>query len=392
VRVQHPDAGRQREQYQDILRQLGTGLVPRYELLHTSATTMSVATAATWKGSDRLILPFHEWRDRSQITGNAADAYTVSVPRWVECSPSAIALTGTSTVGGIVDGVALAASGVYLLWAFLMGPGGSFYGYGLTRRPDYLGTPAATALGASGTVTMASAGTANRYTVGARVLVRNGTALGAEYNQGTITAIPAGGASLTIQYDAVYTGMPAATINTALTAAAGRSVIQLDRQAPWIATQSSTGRTTWEGRPFAYLGSIEVNAASQIAGVRRPGEPRWLETPTTILTPAAPIGIANTVICLRRWIGQHVRLVHLEAAIVTAGGGGGNNTFMSLQGGVNYGRFFTSSINNNSATLRAHASIPVTPLYDSLIATTSVDGGTTLNVSAVLRGWDEGDW
>jgi hypothetical protein len=369
ARVQQPDPGTPRERANREQIGLITPLPARYDLTVTSGTGFTVTPARTWKGTDRLILPFHEWQP----------ADTTGSPLVRECPGGDIA-TGATGIGGVVDGTGAVTAGQYLLWGFLSARGGNFLGYGLTRKPDHAGTvTAGGGLGVPITVTFTTATRGNCYTVGSRVIIRAGTGVTSLYNQGTVTAV----SSTTLQatMDAAYAVTYAPSANTVLPVATAVSVIQTDLLAPWV-SQATQG--TYRETPFTYLGSVEIDATRTIY-LRKPGDPVWASVPFTTITVAG--GASVNVVSLRRWIGRHVRHAYLEGDVLRTGGPGGANTLLTLDTVASYGQLQTSS--TNAATIQGKASdmLSVAPLYSSVRATVTINGATTVTATAFLRGW-----
>ncbi len=374
--VQSPAPGTPRERYLDDQRQLMVPLHPRWHGVAESATAFTIHPDVTWRGSDRLILPFHQWQP--------SFTSPLSRPLLEECPVGSISLT-TTGLGGIVDASGTpATAATYLIWGFLRGLDGGFLGYGITRKPDYVGTSGAAApLGNPVTVTFPG-NVGYAYSVGCRVIVRTSTALSTVYNQGTVTAVTA--TTITATLDAAYTGAGPQTINAAIPAATVVEVVQLDHLAPWVI--GTTQETYGTNVPFALLGTVEVNSGGGIAYFRHPGEHQWPATPITVLSLLG-VGVGNTNISLRRWVGRHVHTACLESDVQITGGPGGPTTVVTVDAGASYGRFIPCATNAATLRGRGHGELNPDPATTGIVARVTVNGASTLNAFVYLRGWTE---
>lgn len=156
----------------------------------------------------------------------------------------------TSTfVGGIVDGIGRKDVD-YLYWAFLDADF-VFAGIGATQKPISTYTAVAAALGANVNFTVATTyGNAFKFTIGARVLIKNNTGTFThtkEYNWGTIISIVSSTVlNITMDSDTEY--------GRAITNAAGGTIEQWDKFRPWVPAGSSQALY----KPYyALLGEVE---------------------------------------------------------------------------------------------------------------------------------------
>lgn len=180
---------------------------------------------------------------------------------------------GDGTVGGLIDGIALAANTDYLVWAFLTKAlNGSIEGIGITTRPRVTGVtmPNPSALGGSVVITVGT-DQGNRFAVGARVLCRNGTtgevngAAGSLWNQGIITATAANTISVTL--DASW-GL-SVNNNTAMNGTTSVEIFQLDNFQPRLGGETDSYN---DGQPYAYLGMLRSDSSSNLDWYRHRGD------------------------------------------------------------------------------------------------------------------------
>jgi hypothetical protein len=289
--------------------QLANPVVPLFEWVTTGARTVEAQDFCYLTGEMGLRVPFRPEAGDSTIPG-------VQVPE----SPLAFNLD-TTGLGGLVDGIALAASTDYLLWAFQTSTlENSLYGVGITSRP-VVAIPAATGvvsgggLGSTGVFNCTTAGHANRVTEGARVLIYEGTTLGSNYNQGTVTDVDTGTNRISVALDAAYSlGL---NTNTTLAGAAAKTLVQLTCFEPRAISETTT---VFDGKPFVYLGSLQTNSSSNIRRTRKRGDLLELITAATFRSQAGITANENVQAGLGNWLPLHAIEVYAIAfANITSG-------------------------------------------------------------------------
>ena len=223
-------------------------------------------------------------------------------------------------IGGRVGGSPfIFPSADHFIWAFAdvnAAPANQFKGFGVTSRPT-IGAVSASATGNFGeTVTLAMpAGQSFRFTVGARVIIRAGTALGAAYNQGVIASIPTN-ATMTVDLDASYAGLSEA--NADLSSASGLTVLQLDKFQPVVFNPAARELFPGGGieHNYCYVGHVQTDSSSNLTGpIRRRGDLLTVLTSeyfnqTGIVTSFTPVNIS-----LSRLIGFGVKVMQSRILI-----------------------------------------------------------------------------
>lgn len=225
-------------------------------------------------------------------------------------------------IGGIVDGTTLAPSVDYLVWAFMdpTDPANEkFRGFGITQRPRSVG--AVTILG--GTVGNASTlfsvtpGDGNGFTLGSRVVVREGVTPGDAFNQGIVTAVQDN--VILVDLDATYGAI--LETNSSLAGLSGLEILQLDSFEPYAKIVILDVQLTFGNFPFCYLGSFNTDSASKIKAVRRRGD--RVRTANVVANVSGNnVTVPPTTICLARWIPFNTNEVKLLLILEVMAGTG----------------------------------------------------------------------
>jgi len=288
----------------------------------------------------------------------------------------------TTRIGGLIDGTTLAASSDYLMWAF-MDPTDStnskFRGIGITQRPQttLASTTSGGGLGATGSTFTVTAGHGNKFTVGSRVVIREGAANGDGFNQGVVTAVAS--ALLTVDLDSTYGAI--SETNSTLASLTGLDILQLDSFEPYL--QSTSDHSVFPGggveHAFCYLGSFQTDSASKIKYVRRRGE-RVLIANSIIFSTGNNASIPATTICLARWIPFNTNEVRLELLIEVLSGNG--DVFLQVKTDANGPADFITTddssmnVGGGGARIVEHDSIIPRMRDCSILFATVVTGGT----------------
>lgn len=167
-------------------------------------------------------------------------------------------------IGGLIDGVNIQSSSLYLLWLVFRSNINEPYGFALTKRPQAMLSSIGSggALGSSLTcdVTNNIQNTAYQFTIGARVSVYLSES---EYNLGTVTSITDGN-TIVIQLD------NDSSYGTALSTS-GHTIKQLDKFRPYDVGKSfSDAAQSMAYENYKLLDScVLINSASEIDQIIR---------------------------------------------------------------------------------------------------------------------------
>lgn len=260
-------------------------------------------------GDAPIILPFR------LLSPDTSDFYQLFQ---MEITDSWALDLNTSTIdlvtftGGIIDGSgAYAADSDYLVWAFIS-PGdvesARFKGFGISKRPITTGVTVTSGggLGAS-TVFNVGANNGYKYTVGSRVLAREGVAVGDDFNQGTVTAIAAN--SVTVTLDAAY-GIANST-NTTLAGTPGVTLLQMNMFEPRMWTSPGTlypgNAAAVDNYQYLYMGMIQSDNDTDVKMFRKPGDIYHLSNAALIFSVSGAAASSNNVVCLSRWTPRNIR-------------------------------------------------------------------------------------
>jgi len=237
----------------------------------------------------------------------------------------------TTRIGGLIDGTSLAASSDYLMWA-AMDPNHSnnakFRGIFFTQRPQTTSasTTSGGGLGAAGSTFTVIAGHGNKFTVGSRIVIKEGDAIGDDFNQGVITAVTS--TLLTVDLDATYGAI--SETNTTLVGLSGLEIVQLDSFEPYL--QSTSEHSVFPGsgveHAFCYLGSFQTDSASKIKYVRRRGE-RVKFVANIVNSIGNNLSVPATTLCLARWLPFNTNEVKVQIFIEVFAGNG--NVFVLVK-------------------------------------------------------------
>lgn len=151
---------------------------PVLDFLKTGNRTIDIEKKILDSGQELLIIPF---------TNRDGIIFPVKYDQW-EIDLDYVGLSSVNNIGGLVDGLALAASTTYNIWAFA-DQYGDPKGIGIAKHLyDASVTCPAVVKGSEGTFTGVEK--AYRFTVGAKARVIRDTTIGAEiWNLGTISEI-----------------------------------------------------------------------------------------------------------------------------------------------------------------------------------------------------------
>jgi hypothetical protein len=288
------------------------------ELTPLAAQTLTLRGKYTGCG-DRVIRLV--WRHVSDTDGASAGGNNVLfVPDEWTISLTASGIDLDNRIAGRIDGIALASSVDYLVWAFIDPFDSSkFKGFGITRAVTNTGItmPAGASFGQSPTVTVGT-DQGNRYPIGSRVLFRNGVTSGSSWNQGIVTAHAAD--TITVTLDAAL-GLGLNT-NTDMSSVGSVTAIVMEGHQPRLGGSGIT--TAYEGYQYVYVGSIQTDASSNLFGFfRRAGD--FLPFPGGLLTVVSRPGITATEtfqVALGNWIARGSRKIgglHRVAITVEVG-------------------------------------------------------------------------
>jgi hypothetical protein len=211
-----------------------------------------------------------------------------------------LSINETTFTGGLVDGQSFAASTDYPLFAFFdpFDPNNDkFKGFGATTRPQTTASAVSSGTrGSEATFTVPSP-EANRFNLGSRVICRQGTLIGDDYNQGTVTAIVSA-TSIKIQLDDSYGGI--VETNTDLSGS-GIEILQTNFFAPKMDTTTES-LYPGGGVEYAYrfIGLVQSDDLSDIHNFAKPGKFLYTRPLSMKVATATTSGI--TTQCLSRWV------------------------------------------------------------------------------------------
>lgn len=342
----------------------------------------------TGSGNRHFRVPFH--LVDSARDSNSWQTLFIDAPWTMSITSTSINVAAKS--GGIIDGITRAAYDDLLLWAFMdpFDASGKFKGLGFTVKPAV--TYIAQSNGAQGSSTVFSLSGAGRdigyrMTVGARVLCRESTALGALWNHGTITARDA--VSITVQLD------NSALYGTALVAAGG-TIIQLDKFEPRLSTEDSLYPGGGSEYTFAYLGSLSIgDKDSEIGQARKRGDYYYLPTLTEVGRFENNVTSVSDTVRLGQWAPHHAREVEIEVDGTNLTLGFNNNSvfaYTSNHVGTQHPRIFTSPVstfNESDSPAVNTGRLPPRRLNGGLAMGINSPLGDLVRCQVYLLGWQE---
>lgn len=269
---------------------------PIFDYGHASqiGNDRKVNLVAQWMGgqSQSIIVPIRlaNTFDQLEIT----DDWTLDIDTAVTTE-----IDLTTKTGAIIDGLSLATDTDYLIWAFYdetEAVANRFKGFGITARPVTTSSArSGGGFGASATFTVPS-GHGWRFNLGSRIIARVSTALGANYNQGIITAVTSTTIVATMDADYGVANESNAALSTSV-----YEIIQTDNFAPRIYNEDFLYPGSGTEYQYAYIGNIFTDGSSDIVSTRKRGEYHSFPVVNTELRS----GITSTniyVISLSRWL------------------------------------------------------------------------------------------
>lgn len=358
---------------------------PVFDWIWTSASTTSlqIGSRDTGFGDTEFRIP---WR---QVSGGAANGTRFySVPDTWTLTISGTGISGTT--GQKVDGVSLTASRDLLVWAFFepaSDDGDPFIGIALTSRPwlTAVDVDSGGGLGAS-TVFGTASGAGWRFPIGCRILAREGTGAGADYNQGVVTAHTTD--TVTATMDAAYS-----VTNETNTAVAGTGTIelqQISKFAPRMHGSDSLYPGSGVEYSYCYLGMIQIDSTSTIYNARRRGE--FYQIPGTFVnfTTAAASAGANFSVARMIPIGSE----WAEFTIQQIVGGAPTTASSAFLGHPNT---TGAVLQTDSAILTPYQSfanglISVYPRTNAVRYIHTIGTGATSTLNVAMRGYYERNW
>lgn len=361
--------------------ELSTLSEPRFGYVPTSNHEVGLAGAATLAGDAPFLVPFRignaDYTKRSPVVFEVPNPWTLDI--------DVTTINLDTFIGGIVDGVALAANIDYLIWAFL-DEYLNFKGFGMTARPIATGASVASGgdLGAS-TVFAVPSGYGWLFSVGARLLARIGTAQGDSYNQGTITAVTL--ETITATMDALYTDVDIEQ-NTTLATLTGLEIGQLDNFAPRMWNQDSLYPGSGVEYQYSYLGSLQTDVNLDIRRPRKRGEAlgfrvQWFKV---FSQTAAAVTISQRV-CLARWLPLGTRAV---TGLLTISGSNVNG-FIKVQTDPTVATWGVTGARTAGGGISSTSYIALTRFHNTtLLYELNVTPGANMTGDGYITGYNEG--
>lgn len=335
-------------------------------------------------GKDELIIvPFRVWDsndDMVTVIQELTDEWTIDL--------SVSDITLSTMIGGRVDSIAVGSEIDYLVWAFFdasLGAGG-FKGFGVTTRPaaaftSFTGTGAK---GTSNTFNMSGVNPNNgfRYVVGARVIVRRGTATTDTYNQGVITAVTNTTVVVTLDSNAGYGSAP-------MVSGAG-TIIQIDKFQPKLSASDSLYPGSGTEYTFCYMGSILSDTSNAIRLVRYRGE--YLPLGGNQLFFSASNGAGTTIVTntLTRWIPLHTKTLYAGVEVNRTAGAATLGFGVIRTESASSEALLTHDLPGiTSFMARQQGFVPIKNGDCSIITANIVAGGNTQTIDGFIYGYIE---
>lgn len=390
-RVKIPETGDPRLRQHDERIKLNQGANPLFRWVVTGARTIEARSFHWNTGESVSHIPFRP-------IVNADVDPIVTVPTMYETDDALAFDINTSGLGGLIDGVALAAEQDYWCWAFLTRTlFGTLYGVGVTTRPRIAipvttGVVSGGGLGTTAVFNCTTAGHANRVAVGSRVRIEEGTTLGSNWNQGLVTVVDVSTNRITVVLDAAQ-GL-GLNSNTTLAGAAAKTLIQLDNPEPkTIYTVAADEGTAFGGKPFVYLGSLQTDASSNIRTSRKRGDLLELLEAATIRAQATITASESIQAGLGNWLPLHAQEIHAVAFTnITAGTPGNGRTTVASDNNANLDIDNRTAIGGNIIFTPAPGTcIPLQPSCSVQIAYIET-GALTVSYQVAIHKYREIEW
>jgi hypothetical protein len=295
--------------------------------------------------------------------------------------------------GGRVDGLALSPSIDYLLWGFLdplEAEASRFKGFGVTATP--LATYTANSNGAKGsltTFTLAGTG-ANRgfrFSLGSRVIVREGVGPTSLFNQGKVIARTISTVQVLLDNNALY--------GNALVAAAG-VVWQRNNFEPRMPDTGGlypkTGTETKEFS-FCYLGMIQTDTGSNIIKLRYRGDPYFFASTLGPTFRTVTVNNAtNTVqLSLARYMPVGAYSALLLIAVFHDTGAGTATGFVAMDASQ-MAAMYSDDVVTINASSRARGIVPVRAIDSSIYVSVASNAVFNAVLNGVIQGFTGWEW
>lgn len=334
-------------------------------------------------GTEVFRIPFRIVDPDDPALSNGAQIYNFSDTWKQDISTTTIDLA--TNIGGLVDGLSLSASEDYLIWGFYdpFDTTGKFKGIGFTTLPSHTSATAnaGATLGGTGIFTM-TAGHGLRFNIGARVLIRQGTAAGSLYNQGIITAHIS--TTITVKMDADYSGAVSDESNASLASQSGLEVIQLDNFAPRMYNEDSLYPGGGAQYQFSYLGHFRTDSSSKIEYYRKRGKIYFPRTSDIFLDKTVAATTPYLNYCLCRWIPKGTQRIRQRLLVQKTAGAGSSftvtshsaNSFQLLEGDV-----------STATILRSTGEVSIKTSFSTIYHSIIIGGSSTIKSRLILIGY-----
>ena len=293
--IQVPRGRNPRTTYLETAVELANPMQAWFRYGQLSTDTLYIQGKPTNAGDSPLLIHFRianaDYTKRLPFVSSVPDGWIIDL--------SATTIDLNTLIGGIVDGVPLIANIDYLVWAFA-DEYRNFKGFGITARPrriDVL-TLSGGGLGVESKFTI-TAGYGWLFNIGARVIIRQGTALSGSYNQGIVVAHTS--SAVTVQLDSLYTEIDREP-NTTLASLTGLEMFQIDNFAPRMYNEDSLYPGSGVEYQYSYLGSIQTDNTFNMRHVRYAGD--WYPFPVESYIVYTDTNTVTSMfnVCLARWI------------------------------------------------------------------------------------------
>lgn len=271
-----------------------------FDPVGVASTVLTFRALKTNAGDENVVLPFRIIDTDGVFRG----IYPITIPDGLWSIDFAQAdIDETNFIGGRLTGTAQDPDWDYLIFAhadLTAAPGSEFKGFSIITYPEFDFTAISDgSLGALAVIDVPGFG--NRYNVGARVIVREGTSPTNPYNQGEITAKTADTITVQLDNDSEY--------GVAITGSTG-TVVQTSHFAPLLQADG----LPYGGYSYVYMGSFQADSDSDILYFRKREEFYAFDLKLSIvntitsLTPAAaqvtaarivPVGVTRAHVWIR---------------------------------------------------------------------------------------------
>lgn len=372
----------------------GRDLDPVFDFQRIDSENVGIIGLPTGSGDTVIRVPFRLTDKDNSFVANGGQTLFISDDWIIDITTTVIDLTSDPPKGGLIDGNSLEADTDYLLWAFIDpfdSDNSKFKGFGLTKLPFTTGATVffGGGLGALVTMTVASPD-GHAFNVGARIVIRESTTKGTEYNQGIITATTA--TTVTATLDTTYGAISES--NIALSG--GGTTYEIRQLTNFVPYMYSATKELFPGSgteyQFKYMGHIQTDTSSDILRLRYRGDPyNWAYSFATIVFDnTAIVATFSSQISLARWIPFHTRRGRFELTGNRVSGAPTTGFVILTIDGIATARdiISTSNLSVSGGFMRTADELTIRYHDISVNLFVFVPGTTTLSARITLKGYE----